>query len=124
MLSMPRTPGGFSLKYHVAWCPQVPAHKYRLPVLVGPVDVRPKALLRIVAEERGMTLHTVEVMPDHVYRAFGFKARNDLSRKWTEQCLGAKQGQWLQKPSALADGSDVYRFDPPGRTRASRGPNP
>jgi hypothetical protein len=118
MLSMPRTPGGFSLKYLVAWCPQVPASG------PGSVDVRPKALLRIVAEERGMTLHTVEVMPDHVHRAFGFKARNDLSRKWTEQCLGAKQGQWLQKPSALADGSDVYRFDPPGRTRASRGPNP
>jgi transposase len=24
-----------------------------------------------------------------LYRAFGFQARNDLSRKWTEICLGA-----------------------------------
>jgi putative transposase len=52
----------FSLKYHIVWCP-----KYRLPVLVKPVDVRLKALLRTVAKERGLVLHTVEVMPDHVH---------------------------------------------------------
>jgi putative transposase len=52
----------FSLKYHVVWCP-----KYRLPVLVKPVDARLKVLLRDVAKEHGMLLHAIEVMPDHVH---------------------------------------------------------
>jgi putative transposase len=52
----------FSLKFHVVWCP-----KYRRPVLAAPVDTRLKELLGEVAAERGMTLHAVEVMPDHVH---------------------------------------------------------
>ncbi len=53
---------GFSLKYHIVWCP-----KYRWPVLVKPVGRRLKALLQDKAEELGMTVHTLEVMPDHVH---------------------------------------------------------
>ena len=52
----------FSLKYHVVWCP-----KYRRSVLVKPIDVRLKALLRQKAEELGLTIHVMEVMPDHVH---------------------------------------------------------
>ena len=52
----------FSLKYHVVWCP-----KYRRSVLVTPVDSRLKFLLRQKAEELGLTIHTMEVMPDHVH---------------------------------------------------------
>jgi putative transposase len=52
----------FSLKHHLVWCP-----KYRLPVLVPPVDARLKELLAEVAKEHRMTLHAVEVMPDHVH---------------------------------------------------------
>ena len=52
----------FSLKYHVVWCP-----KYRRPVLVRPVDTRLKALLKDIASEHDMTIHTLEVMPDHVH---------------------------------------------------------
>jgi putative transposase len=52
----------FSLKYHVVWCP-----KYRRAVLVKPVDRRLKELLREKADELGMTIHTLEVMPDHVH---------------------------------------------------------
>ena len=51
----------FSLKYQVVWCP-----KYRRPVLIKPVDLRLKTLLRQQAEELGLTIHTMEVMPDHV----------------------------------------------------------
>jgi REP element-mobilizing transposase RayT len=51
----------FSLKYHLVWCP-----KYRPPVLAPPVDTRLKQLLAEIAGEHGMTLHAVEVMPDHV----------------------------------------------------------
>ena len=52
----------FSLKYHLVWCP-----KYRRQVLVKPVDRRLKALLQEKAAELGMTIQTLEVMPDHVH---------------------------------------------------------
>lgn len=52
----------FSLKYHVVWCP-----KYRRSVLVRPVDARLKALLRQKAAGLGLTIHVMEVMPDHVH---------------------------------------------------------
>lgn len=52
----------FSLKYHLVFCP-----KYRKPVLAGAVAERLKALLYGKAEELKATLHTLEVMPDHVH---------------------------------------------------------
>ena len=52
----------FSLKYHLVWCP-----KYRRQVLVAPVDARLKEVLTAVSESHGWTLHTLEVMPDHVH---------------------------------------------------------
>ena len=52
----------FSLKYHVVWCP-----KYRRPVLVDAVANRLRGLLGVKAEELGMTIHALEVMPDHVH---------------------------------------------------------
>ena len=52
----------FSLKYHLVWCP-----KYRRPVLVAPVDTRLKALFTEKARELELTVHLVEVMPDHAH---------------------------------------------------------
>ena len=52
----------FSLKYHLVFCP-----KYRKPVLVGAVEARLKTLLDMKAQELKVTLHTLEVMPDHVH---------------------------------------------------------
>lgn len=52
----------FSLKYHVAWCP-----KYRRPVLVDAVEKRLRDLLAEKTTELGMTIHALEVMPDHVH---------------------------------------------------------
>lgn len=52
----------FSLKHHLVWCP-----KYRRSVLRHPIDARLKALFAEIAAEPGMTLHAVEVMPDHVH---------------------------------------------------------
>jgi putative transposase len=52
----------FSLKYHLVFCP-----KYRKSVLVGPVAERLQALLSSKAAELKATLHTMEVMPDHVH---------------------------------------------------------
>jgi putative transposase len=52
----------FSLKYHIVWCP-----KYRRPVLVDTVADRIRVLLAEKSAELGMTIHALEVMPDHVH---------------------------------------------------------
>ncbi len=52
----------FSLKYHVVFCP-----KYRRPVLVSPIDERLKGLIREIAGHRDMTVHKLEVLPEHVH---------------------------------------------------------
>ncbi len=52
----------FSLKFHIIWCP-----KYRRSVLVKPVDSRLKSLLRQKAADMELTIHVMEVMPDHVH---------------------------------------------------------
>jgi putative transposase len=52
----------FSLKYHLVWCP-----KYRRPVLEPPISERLGGLLGETAAEHGMTIHALEVMPDHVH---------------------------------------------------------
>ncbi len=52
----------FSLKYHLVFCP-----KYRKSVLIGPVAERLKVLLHEKAVALKATLHTLEVMPDHVH---------------------------------------------------------
>src|SRR5438094_4498680 len=52
----------FSLKYSLVFCPE-----YRKPVLTGAVETRLKALLLAKAAELSVTIHTVEVMPDHIH---------------------------------------------------------
>lgn len=52
----------FSLKYHLVFCP-----KYRKPVLGGQVAERLKVLVLEKAQDLGLTIHTMEVMPDHVH---------------------------------------------------------
>lgn len=52
----------FALKYHVVWCP-----KYRRPVLTGSVARSLATLLRQKAQDLEMTIHALEIMPDHVH---------------------------------------------------------
>src|SRR5580704_16680667 len=52
----------FSLKYHIVWCP-----KYRRPVLTAKIEGRLRQLLSEKAAEFDMTIHALEVMPDHVH---------------------------------------------------------
>ena len=52
----------FALKYHIVWCP-----KYRRPVLTSEVESRLRQLLAEKAAELDMTIHALEVMPDHVH---------------------------------------------------------
>lgn len=52
----------FSLKYHLVWCP-----KYRRAVLIDDVETRLRQLLDEKAAELAITIHAMEVMPDHVH---------------------------------------------------------
>jgi putative transposase len=52
----------FNLKLHLVWCP-----KYRRPVLTDAVADKLAQLLREKAQELEMTVHALEVMPDHVH---------------------------------------------------------
>ena len=51
-----------SLKYRLVWCP-----KCRRKVLAAPFDARLKEIIAEVASEAEMTVHAVEVRPDHVH---------------------------------------------------------
>lgn len=52
----------YSLKYHAVWCP-----KYRRAVLINSVANRLKELILAKAEEIDLTVHALEIMPDHVH---------------------------------------------------------
>ena len=52
----------FNVSYHLIWCP-----KYRRKVLVGKVETRLKELLNKKADEIGITIKQMEIMPDHVH---------------------------------------------------------
>ena len=49
-------------QFHIIWCP-----KYRRPVLTDGVDIRLKQVLYEIAEEKGITIKALEIMPDHVH---------------------------------------------------------
>ena len=51
-----------SLHYHFVWCP-----KYRRKVLTGPIAARLEELLRGKANELGVEIQALEVLPDHVH---------------------------------------------------------
>lgn len=52
----------YSCKYHVVWCP-----KYRRKVLIGPVEVRLKDIIKQVCNEFKSELIEIEIMPGHVH---------------------------------------------------------
>lgn len=52
----------YNIKYHLVWCP-----KYRKKILVGDIAVRLKELLCLKAQQLGIELEMIEVMPDHVH---------------------------------------------------------
>ena len=52
----------FTLKYHLVWCP-----KYRRPVLEPAIAARLGILLHEIATRFEITVHALEIMPDHVH---------------------------------------------------------
>ena len=51
----------YSLQYHLVWCT-----KYRKKVLTGRIAEEIEASLKTTAEELGITIDVMEVMPDHI----------------------------------------------------------
>ncbi len=52
----------YKIGYHLIWCP-----KYRRKVLVGDVEARLREIFLEKANELGITIETMEIMPDHVH---------------------------------------------------------
>lgn len=52
----------YNIGYHLIWCP-----KYRRKVLSGAVETRLRQILLERAKEIGITIETMEIMPDHVH---------------------------------------------------------
>lgn len=52
----------FNVGYHIVFCP-----KYRRKVLVNGVDERAKQLFQEKANEIGVVIERMEIMPDHVH---------------------------------------------------------
>ncbi len=70
----------YNIGYHIIWCP-----KYRRKVLVGDVEARLKELLLKKAEEIGVSIEELQVMPDHVH--LFVKAPPVASPHWIVQQL-------------------------------------
>ena len=68
----------YHIGYHLIWCP-----KYRRRVLIPPVSDRLKELLNEKATEIGVSIDTMEVMPDHVH--LFVKSKPTASPHWIVQ---------------------------------------
>lgn len=51
-----------NIGYHIVW-----STKYRKPVLVDDIEVSLKNILIDISIEKGFSIETIEVMPDHVH---------------------------------------------------------
>lgn len=52
----------YNVNYHFVWCV-----KYRRQVLIDEIDERLKAILMEIADNKGFTIKSMEIMPDHVH---------------------------------------------------------
>jgi len=73
------------LKVHLIWIP-----KYRKRVLVGPVAIRARDILRQVAMEHELEIITGKVSADHVHMFIGYRPTQSIS----------KMVQWLKGTSS------------------------
>jgi len=70
----------YNIGYHIIWCP-----KYRRKVLTGEIEVRLGQLLLKKAEEIGISILKMKIMPDHVH--LFVKAPPIASPHWIVQQL-------------------------------------
>ena len=50
------------MKYHLIWCP-----RYRRKVLTGKIATGLEEILQDAARDNELTIHALEIMPDHIY---------------------------------------------------------
>ncbi|RNI15791.1 IS200/IS605 family transposase [Methanohalophilus sp. RSK] len=70
----------YNIGFHLIWCP-----KYRRNVLENEIEARLKELLYNKAEEIGVTIEKMEIMPDHVH--LFVKTTPTMSPHWIVQQL-------------------------------------
>ena len=78
----------YSLQYHLVWCT-----KYRKNVLVGNIAEEIEAGLKTTAEELGITIDAMEVMPDHIHMLIQAKPQIRLSD--AIKILKGNSARWL-----------------------------
>ena len=52
----------YNIKYHLVWIP-----RYRNPVLTGDVADHLRDIFQIIAENKGVEILSLEIMPDHIH---------------------------------------------------------
>ena len=65
----------YDLKVHLIWIP-----KYRKKVLVGPVAIRVRDLLRQIAMEHEVYIESGKVTKDHVHVFISYRPNQNISR--------------------------------------------
>ena len=66
--------GAYHHQYHIVWIP-----KYRKKVLVGPIAVRVRDLIRQIAMEHELHILSGKVARDHVHVFLSHRAHQDIS---------------------------------------------
>jgi putative transposase len=80
----------YNIGYHLIWCP-----KYRRKVLVDKVASRLRELFLETSTNLGVTIETMEVMPDHVHSFV--KAPPTLAPHYIVQQLKGKSSRRLRE---------------------------
>lgn len=78
----------YNVNYHIVW-----SVKYRRAVLKGGIDKALKEMLDQIAAEKNFTIHTMEVMPDHVH--IFASSHPKLSPSYIVKMLKGISGRWL-----------------------------
>lgn len=80
----------YNIGYHLIWCP-----KYRRKVLVDKVASRLRELFLETSTDLGVTIETMEIMPDHVH--LFVKAPPTLAPHYIVQQLKGKSSRRLRE---------------------------
>ena len=78
----------YLLQYHMVWCT-----KYRKGIFVGDIAEEVRASLQTTAEELGITIDVMEVMPDHIHMLI--RARPQLRLSDAIKILKGNTARWL-----------------------------
>jgi putative transposase len=80
----------YNIGYHLIWCP-----KYRRNVLTEEIAARLQELLNTKANEIGISIEEIEVMPDHVHLLV--KAKPSAAPDWNVQQLKGTTSRYLRQ---------------------------